>query len=159
MERPHSPEHGPSSFAQIYHVFSEFLVQHGDLNDSWSRVRDNHSSLGLPRGIDTNFELQFSKNELRQNPYDFYGIHAQFVPWYTDEEFEFNADTLFAEVKLSEDLLVDFFVTFDDGVIHAMVDTTDRSSGRRRMRRDDELYSDDVELLRRIYETVQANLA
>jgi hypothetical protein len=159
MEQPNTPENSPAGFTQLYHVFSEFLIQHGDLNDSWSRVRDGDSSLGLPRGIDTNFELRLSKNELRQNPYNFYGIHAQFVPWYTDEDLEFNADTLFAEVKLSEDLSVDFFLTFDDGVIHAMVDTVDRSTGLRRMRRDDELYNDDVELLRRVFETAQANLA
>lgn len=159
MERPNFPESGQPDFSELYHVFSELLIQHGDFKSSWDRMRDSESSLGIPRDTDISFDLRFSKNELRENPYGFHSIWTEFTPSYTDEEGELNSATLFAQVEITSGEPITFFSSLNPDGVDTIVDTTDKNTGRRITHSSDQLSNHDVELLRRIYETVQANLA
>lgn len=159
MEQSKSPEGMPPGFTELYHAFSEFLIRHGDFDDSWNSAQDGALTLGLPRGGDTKFELRQAKNELQDNPHGFYNIWTEFTPAHRSEMGEPRPATLFAQVYVTDELSQTFFLKIDAGIVHAIVDTADAAGASKTTRKDGQLTDDDVELLRQVYETVQANLA
>lgn len=159
MEQPRNPENGPSGFTEIYRHFSHYLQQRGDFSHSWDRMRDSESSLGLPRGFNTSFNVNLSRNELTQNPHRYHSIWTEFMPSHIDEEGDFNPEALSAHVAFTEKSSRTFFLSLEEGVVRTVVVTTDLDGGGQTSRKGNQLNDGDVELLRRIFETISANLA